>query len=60
VIFLIELFTVNIWLFLLIAFLGGCVGWGVHGLYVRRYLKKHMPEHPEYKIMLETLQKKEN
>lgn len=32
-----------------------CMGWGAHALFTRWYLKKHMKEHPEYKMYLDLL-----
>lgn len=37
------------------AVIGTCIGWGVHALFMKRYLQKHLPEHPEYRLYLDII-----
>jgi len=57
---MVDIFTPGINLLLTGVGLGACIGWAVHAIYIRRYLKKHAQEHPEFKIYLETLQKSDS
>jgi len=42
------------------ALLGIAIGWTLHTFYIRRYLKKRMPDHPEYKMFLDIINGKVN
>jgi len=46
----------TIW-FLVGASLGFVLGFTAHTIMVRRYLKKKLPEHPEYKLFLDIINK---
>lgn len=35
--------------------LAALVGWMLHTFYIRWYLKKHLPKHPEYRFYQEIL-----
>jgi len=38
--------------------IGLCIGWSFHALFIRWYLKKHVFEHPEYKLYADLLEGK--
>lgn len=40
------------------ATIGGFIGFGLHAIFMKRYLRKHMKDHPEYRVFHDVIEGK--